>query len=68
MSNARIVHAPYPDAVPENEAAMLAAVYRFVIEASHRCEKAVELSGDGSNAEAKNISTTRVDQPDPTRP
>jgi hypothetical protein len=41
----RIIYTPRPDASPESEAAALAAVYRFAIEAASKREKTAESSG-----------------------
>ena len=55
MSSAlRIIYTPRPDASPESEAAALAAVYKFAIEAASKREKATKISADEDDAKHAN--------------
>ena len=47
MGDQAVRYAPRPDATPEREAAALAAVYRFVLDASKR--KAAGTNGGGDD-------------------
>ncbi len=45
MSNTRIIYIPHPNVTPEREAAVLAAVYSFVLRAHENKKKAVPADG-----------------------
>jgi hypothetical protein len=44
MDNVRITYKPQPDATPESELAVLAAIYAFILDC-HAKKKAAEASG-----------------------
>ncbi len=60
MAEPRITYTPRLDATPEGEAAVLAAIYRFLLFGDNNKEAAGDTSGEGKTREEKHVSQDRT--------